>query len=215
MAAATIRKSTSSWTNWPYWMTTGSPVVAFPPSVTPIPPELVAPNITRDDIDMRFENEYRPILEKQSAVAMTRLRWSTGLHAFSDTIKSLGQICAEDPTDQLVTVYRDSLHLVREAGGGIKPTGAADCASERVELARALARAVHPGARRTEPRAMADRYALYCALREDDGALISELRELVTRYMQRERPWRVRRYGERRRGKSTIKRSPKRISPPA
>ena len=34
---------------------------------------------------------------------------------------------------------------------------------------------------------MADRYALYCALREEDGALISELRELVTRHTQGER----------------------------
>ena len=47
------------------------------PYVTRIPPELVAPSITRIDIDMRFETEYRPILEKQAAVAFTRLRWST------------------------------------------------------------------------------------------------------------------------------------------
>ena len=86
----------------------------LPTNVTPIPPELVAPNITSLDIDMRFETEYRPILEKQAAVAFTRLRWSTGLHAFSDTIKSLGEIRAEHPADQVVTVYRDSLPLVRE-----------------------------------------------------------------------------------------------------
>jgi hypothetical protein len=85
------------------------------------------------------------------------------------------------------------LPLVRESSGGIKPVGALDEAQERLELARTLARVMHPRPERAGAQAMADRYALYCALSEDDGALASELRELVVRHMRRERPWSVRR----------------------
>jgi|GEM_PF-4612300 len=165
----------------------------LPPHVAPIPPELVAPTITADDIDMRFVTEYRPILEKQAAVAFTRLRWSTGLQAFSDTIKSLGAICAASLGQQAVVVYRESLSLVRESSHGLKPAGPADEAQEQVELARALARVTHSGSNRTGAGAMADRYALYCLLSEEDGSLIAELRELVARHLDREQPWRVRR----------------------
>lgn len=169
----------------------------LPPQVAPIPPELVAPTITYDDIDARFNTEYRPILEKQSAVAFTRLRWATGLHAFSDTIKSLGSICAEGPGNEMVSVYKDVLPLVRESSGGIKPAAAVGDAPEQVELARALTRVVHAGADRAGARAMTDRYALYCALTADDNRLVSELREVVTRHLDRGRPWTRRRRDER------------------
>jgi hypothetical protein len=161
------------------------------PGVAPIPAELVAPTITFTDIDLRFETEYRAILEKQSAVAFTRLRWATGLQAFSDTIKSLGEVCARDQRDEMVAVYRDSLPLVRESGGGLKPAGARDDAQDRVELARALGQVIHEGAERAGARAMADRYALYCALKDKDGRLMSELREIVSRQVNDERPWAV------------------------
>jgi hypothetical protein len=167
----------------------------LPPEVAPIAPELIAPTITYADIDQRFETEYRAILDKQSAVAFTRLRWSTGLQALSDTIKSLGMICAGPGTEELVSVYRDSLPLVRESGDGLKPSGAWDGAQERVELARALARVTQPRGERSEARAMADRYALYCAVKDEDTPLVSELRELVARHVSRPRPWNTPREG--------------------
>jgi hypothetical protein len=162
----------------------------LPPHGTPIQPELVAPTITYNDIDTRFNTEYVPILEKQSAVAFTRLRWATGLHAFSDTIKSIGAICAGGPGNEMVTVFRDVLSLVRESSTGIKVSGAVGEAAERIELARALTRVIHSGAERAGPRAMTDRYALYCALTGKDDRLVSELKEVLTRHLGGDRPWR-------------------------
>lgn len=173
------------------WHARGFSTTPLPSHITAIPPELVAPDITQNDIDQRFETEYRAILEKQAAVAFTRLRWSTGLQAFSDTIKSLGEICVESLGQQVVSVYRESLSLVRESSRGLNPTYGVDEAQEQVELARALGRVTHSGSHRTSSTAMADRYALYCLLKEEDGPLITELRELVTRHLRRKRPWQM------------------------
>jgi hypothetical protein len=160
----------------------------LPAHVSPIPPELVAPNITANDIDLRFNDEYRAILSKQAAVAFTRLRWSTGLQGFSDTIKALGEICAPRPADDVIGRYREGLPLVRESGG-LRVAGGLDDIPERVELARALARILHPRGGRSSGQAMADRFAVLGWLSQDDGALISELREVVERHVRRGRPW--------------------------
>ena len=77
----------------------GGPLPAHIPYLDPAE---VAPDITQNDIDMRFETEYRPILQKQAPLSFTRLRWRTGLHDFSDTIKALGEICAGGPSRRII-----------------------------------------------------------------------------------------------------------------
>ena len=42
------------------------------------------------------------------------MRWFTGLHAFSDTIKALGEICAAPASRRVVHLYRDSIRTIRD-----------------------------------------------------------------------------------------------------
>jgi hypothetical protein len=158
-----------------YW---GGPLPSYIPWLHP---ENVAPDISQDDIDMRYESEYQPILAKQTNLSFTRLRWLTGLHAFSDTVKSLGEICAGRTTRRIVQVYRDSMKLSRDRATSMPGTDRQ--AQWRAELARSLTHLLYPSKDQGSARAMADRFELYCALQEDRGTLMSELTDLLYKHL--------------------------------
>jgi len=145
-------------------------------------PAAVAPTITRDDIDMRFETEYRPILAKQADVAFTRLRWFTGLHAFSDTIKALGLICAGPASRRVVQRYRDAMRTVRDLAPA-RPL-LDDDAQSRAELARSLAHMLGPRAERSSGQAATDTFDLYCALDDSRTSLASDIRQVAVEHLE-------------------------------
>jgi hypothetical protein len=157
-------------------------VQPLPLGVPYLDPAQVAPDITRDDIDLRSNNNCQPILQKQAALSFTRLRWNTGLQDFSDTIKALGQICAGTQTSRIIQVYRDSMKRVRS--GAVSLPGAADQQAQwRAELARCLSQLLNEPKDRASGRAMAQKFELYCALQDDQGPLISDLTQLLRKHL--------------------------------
>ncbi|MGW7463830.1 hypothetical protein ACWGJT_03780 [Streptomyces xantholiticus] len=151
----------------------------LPARVPLLDPEFVCPDITELEIEHRFETEYRPILAKQADFSFTRLRWQTGLHSFSDTVKSLGEICAGIARPSGITrAYRNGMKLINEHAIGL-PGGNRD-AQHRAELASGLTRLLHPPQELGTSHAMRNRFEIYTALHEDRGTLSSDLRTLVT-----------------------------------
>lgn len=159
-----------------YW---GGPLPAHVPWLHP---ENVCPDITDDEIEMRFESEYRPILQKQTDFSFTKLRWGTGLHAFSDMVKSLGEICAAvSNSPRVVETYREAMRSSRERAG-TWPAADAE-AAQRAQFASALIRLVHVRGRLATEEARRDRFELYSALLEGRTSLASDLREVVRKHV--------------------------------
>jgi hypothetical protein len=151
----------------------------LPPDVPYLHPLNVCQDIVDDEVDMRFEDEYRGILSKQSDFSFTKLRWSTGIQAFSETIKSLGEICATPASSsRIVDVYRRGFREVRERYGVMLPVN--EAATARAQLAAALTDLLHDPRAGRRHRMMVDRFEVYCALR-DTGGINDELREVVGR----------------------------------
>jgi hypothetical protein len=154
----------------------------LPAHVPWLHPELVCPDITEDDIEMRFETEYAPILQKQTEYSFTGLRWRTRLQMFSDAVKALGEICAlVSRSAPVVDAYRRGLRTVRDRA--VLMPGSDPESRERADLAGGLASLLHRRRDRGGDAAMRDRFDVFCALQDDDGPLATELRAVVRAHL--------------------------------
>lgn len=147
-----------------------------------IPASEVARNITREDVDMRFPHAYREILLKQADFSFTRIRFASGLFAFSDAIKALGEICAGRDGRQIVKTYRAAM---KKAKSLTKLPGGADRELEaRGQLVRLLTDCVLSPDERKAGTSYIDRYLLFAELERSRDTL-KELADVMRKHARR------------------------------
>ena len=143
-------------------------------------PSDVAPDITREEIDMRFYTGYREILAKQAAFSFTRLRWITGLQVYSETIKALGEVCNPPPRRKLVVTYRNAIKKTKNM---TRMPGSNPDIDRRARFARSLADLMSDPTKKSSENAMANQFLLFNALDDSKGTLMTELTEVLRKHM--------------------------------
>lgn len=119
--------------------------------IGPLDPADVAQTITADDIEMRWETDYAPILQKQAALSFTNLRWIIGLQELCILNKNVRSICPSTRAswvrayDGILETMLQSVHELPKGSMGTK-----------LALARELTKLVHPEKQQNSAKAMGD-----------------------------------------------------------
>lgn len=148
----------------------------IPPSVDILDPMQVANTITLLDIDHRYEDDYRTILQKQAQVSFTILRWQIGLQELCILTKNLGRICTglHFRMPPISNIYDNAMASIAQHFD--IPV---DVSKSHLSVSRELTKLLYPKEQLSAPNAMRDLFLVYTAIEKETGQFLREIQDMT------------------------------------